>query len=274
MFVLFTLCIMFRRSSCNCSTIEPDLQKINTLRTHCLRWGYTGVRTNLKSVGSQYRYFICHRYIDWSRRPLVRCKLLLFCSHMVRCTRIAYRLIHKSHAIHSYCRKRCTSGVVHCRRVHAICHHWLVSFHFPTVLFQVANFPTMTTVTVFSVVFGWLIRPTWFIRRCSDRHRLRLRGWRVCHERFWLCRRCRCLQPLFDRKQFLKQTVRLSLVVIKRLPDTAKLLFPRSHCCKDLPMQQFNRYVVRPSSTQLCIHIRELLLNFSDIAAISISGSL
>jgi len=32
-------------------------------------------------------------------------------------------------------------------------------------------------------------------------------------------------------------------------------------------MLQFNRYVVRPSSTQLCIHVRELHLNSSDICS-------
>jgi len=33
-------------------------------------------------------------------------------------------------------------------------------------------------------------------------------------------------------------------------------------------MQQFNRYVLRPSSTQPCIHVWELLLNFNDIRKI------
>lgn len=140
-----------------------------------------------------------------------------------------------------------------------ICRHWflLVSFQFPTILFQMANLPTMKIAAVFSVVFDRLLRPTWLTRRCFDRHRLRLRGWRMCQECTLLCRWRQCLLPFFDRTQFLKQTVCLSLVFIKRLPNDAKPLALRYHCWQDLPMQQFNRYVVRPSSTQLCIHDRE-----------------
>ena len=56
---------------------------------------------------------------------------------------------------------------------------------------------------------------------------------------------CSC----FSIVQFLKQTVRPSLVIIKRLPDIAKFLVLRSHCCQDLPMQQFNHYVFLPRTT-------------------------
>jgi len=68
-----------------------------------------------------------------------------------------------------------------------------------------------------------LVYSTWFFRQ-----RLRLREWCLCHECTWLCRCRRCLPPVFHRKQFPKQTVHLSLVVIKRLPDVAKLLVLRS----------------------------------------------
>lgn len=56
--------------------------------------------------------------------------------------------------------------------------------------------------------------------------------------------------------RFLMQTVCRSLV-IRWLPDVAKLLLLRSHRCQDLPMQQLNRYVVWLSSTQLWIHVPE-----------------
>ena len=67
---------------------------------------------------------------------------------------------------------------------------------------------------------------------------LRLRGWCICHECTGLCRCRRILQPFFDRKQLLKNTVHRSLVVIKRLPDVAKLLVLKSYCFQDMLMQQ------------------------------------
>jgi len=185
-------------------------------------------------------------YIVRSRKPLVRYKVLLIGNQVVRCTRIAYPFIRKSHATHSYCRKHWTCGIVHWRCTHAICRHWflLVSFLFPTILFQIANLPKMKTGTIFSVVFGLLRRPT-----CLGIQRLIHRGRHMCHECTWLCRCRRCLVLFFDRAQFLKQTVRPSLVIIKRLPDIAKFLVLRSICCQDLPMQQFNLYVVVPRIT-------------------------
>jgi len=177
---------------------------------------YEHLNINTTRLRSQNSSLICQRYIDWSRKPIVHYKVLPVRNHMVRCTRITYSLIRKSCAIHSYCRKRWTSGIVHWWWAHAVRHLWfiLVTFQFPTILFQMANLPTMKTDVVFSVVFGGLLRPTWFTRRCSDRHRLRLHGWRMSHECTWLCRCRRSLQPFFDRTRCIKQTARRSLVVI------------------------------------------------------------
>ena len=183
---------------------------------------YQHLKINMTRPRNQNSSLICQRYIDWSRKPIVHYKVLPVRNHVVQRTRITYPLIRKSHAIHSYFRKRRTSGIVHWWWAHAVCHLWfiLVTFQFPAILFQMANLPTMKTDVIFSVVFGWPLRPTWFTRRCSDRHRLRRRGWRMCHECTWLCRCRRRLQSFFDRTQCIKQTARRSLVVI----DSQKLL--------------------------------------------------
>ena len=72
---------------------------------------------------------------------------------MVLCNCIAYPLICKSHAIHSYCRKRWTSDIVHWR-AHAIFCHWfiLVNFHFPSVFFRWPTSPQRKKLR-FSLLF-------------------------------------------------------------------------------------------------------------------------
>jgi len=136
----------------------------------------------------------------------------------------------------TYCRKSWISGIVHSRWAHTVRHHWffLVIFQFLTIQFRMSNTPTMTTAS-FSIVFVCPLRTAWFTRSCFDRQRLRLLGWCMFHDYTRLSRCFRCLQPFFDRTHFLKQTVHLSLVVIKRLPDIDKLLVLRSYCCQDLP---------------------------------------
>jgi len=51
-----------------------------------------------------------------------------------------------------------------------VCCRWviLVSFQFPTILLQTANLATTNTDAVFCVLFGWLLRTTWFTWRCFD----------------------------------------------------------------------------------------------------------
>jgi hypothetical protein len=137
------------------------------------------------------------------------------------------------------------------------CCRWfiLVSFQFPTILFQMANLVTMNIDVVFSILFGWLLRTTWFTW-CV----LITNDWDfvidVCATNAPLCHCHRCLQPFFDRTQFLMQAVCRSLV-IRRLSDVSKLLLLRSHRCQNLSTQQLNRYVIRLSSSQLCIHVPE-----------------
>jgi len=156
---------------------------------------------------------------------------------MVQCTRIACPFIRKFHAIHCHCQKCWNSGIIHWQWVHAICYQWFIlfSFEFLTIHFQMASLPTVKTAAVFSGVFGWLFRPTWFTWCCFDCQRLRLRGWCMCHGCTWLCCCHRCLQLFFNYAQFLKQTLRCSLVVIKQFPDIANLLVLRFCVAKICP---------------------------------------
>jgi hypothetical protein len=132
-----------------------------------------------------------------------------------------------------------------------------------------ANLPTVLTAAVFSVVFGWLLRPTCFTRRCFDHHRLTLRV-------------DACATKALDSAAVVDVWNRFSIVhcfpsrlfvfrfLLSIVSQTlVNSWYSRSHW----PMRQFIRYAMRPSSTQLCIHVRELLLNFSDIARLPISGS-
>jgi len=54
---------------------------------------------------------------------------------------------------------------------------------------------------------------------------------------------------VFQSYTVFNPIVHLSLLVIKRLPDTVQFLVLRSHCFQDLPIQKFNRYVVWPRIT-------------------------
>jgi hypothetical protein len=117
-------------------------------------------------------------------------------------------LIHKSHAIHSYYWTHWTSGIVHW--------WWCLSPPIDSCHLSVslmANIPTMITAAVFSVVFVWLLRPTWFAQRCFDRHWLRLHGWFMFHKCTGPCHCCQ-LCKTFRLYNVSNKTVCRSLVVI------------------------------------------------------------
>ena len=121
---------------------------------------YQHLDINTTRPTSQYRSFICQRYLDWSQQTSCTLKSTS-CSHSCGVMhQNCIPLNRKSHAIHSYCLKRWKSGIVHWRWAHALCHHWfiLVSFQFPIILYQMADSPTMKTAVVFPVVFGLLLR--------------------------------------------------------------------------------------------------------------------
>ena len=84
----------------NLHITNPTLQ-----HTHSLLALYPYLELNPTKCISQYRSCNCQRYIDRSRTLLVLCKVLLVNSQAVRCTRIAYLMIRRSHTIHSYCQK-------------------------------------------------------------------------------------------------------------------------------------------------------------------------
>jgi hypothetical protein len=138
-----------------------------------------------------------------------------------------------------------------------LCCRWfiLVSFHFSTILFQMANLVTMNIDVVFSILCGLLLRTTWFTRRV-----LITNDWDfvvdVCATNALHFATVTDVWNRFSIVQFLMQAVCRSLV-IRRLPDVPKLLLLRSHQCQHVSTQQLNRYVVRLSSTQLWIHVPE-----------------
>ena len=95
-----------------------------------------------------------------------------------------------------YCRKCWTSGIVHWRRVHAVCHHWviLVSFQFPIFLFQMTNLVTVKKVRVCLLYLVDFFDPPSLLNVI-----LFATSWGyvvdACHERTGICRCRRCLQP-------------------------------------------------------------------------------
>jgi len=81
---------------------------------------YHHLNINMTRPTSQYCSFICQQYIHLSWKPLVYYNALLIRSHVVQSNRTAYPFIWKSHAIHTYCRKCWTSGIVQWRCTHAM----------------------------------------------------------------------------------------------------------------------------------------------------------
>ena len=134
--------------------------------------------------------------------------------------------------------------------------------------------PSQTkTAAGFSLVFGCLLRLTWFTQRCFDCQRLRLRGWCMCHKCTWLFRCCQCLQSFLDRTQFLKQNVHISLVVNKQLPDVAKFRYPGFTVARICPYSSSIGMSCDPRRRSSVFISENSFSTLAAYAAMSISGS-
>lgn len=172
---------------------------------------YYHLNINETRPTSQYRYFIFQWYIDYSRKPIYITHSQSWCDALESHTHLSTSLIlFTLTAEHTWPLVSSIDDVFHLWLI-------LVTFQFPAILFLMAKLPTMKTVAVFSVVFVWLLRPNWFAQRWFDRHRLRLRGWRMCHECSGLCS-CRRWCKRFPIVQCFKQDCS-SFACCHRLPD-------------------------------------------------------